>query len=127
MASNKKLGQRTSLDTDSQASAVRKTFNEARTKLPFAFLTSRTFCMVSGVMLKLTGVGITLAFCGWRLKGYHQVRIHLRLQTCLFTYFTHLTMHNELTVLTQIFGQQGALQITAEGVLRRKQGRHNTD
>lgn len=36
-------------------------------------------------------------------------------------------MHNELTVLTQIFGQQGALQITAEGVLRRKQGRHNTD
>lgn len=36
-------------------------------------------------------------------------------------------MHNELTVLTQIFGQQGALQITAEGVLRQKQERHNTN
>lgn len=32
-------------------------------------------------------------------------------------------MHNKLTVLTQIFGQQGAFQVTAEGVLRRKHKR----
>lgn len=30
------------------------------------FLTSRVFCRVSGVMVKLTGVGTTLAFCGWK-------------------------------------------------------------
>lgn len=27
-------------------------------------------------------------------------------------------MHDELTVLAQVFGQQGTLQVTAEGVLR---------
>lgn len=32
-------------------------------------------------------------------------------------------MHNKLAVLTQIFGQQGAFQVTAEGVLRRKHKR----
>lgn len=28
--------------------------------------TSRMFCRVSGVMVKLTGVGTTLVFCGWK-------------------------------------------------------------
>lgn len=31
-------------------------------------LTSRAFCRVSGVMVKLTGVGKTLAFCGCELN-----------------------------------------------------------
>lgn len=44
---------------------------------------------------------------------YQRVRV--------FADFTHLTMYDELTVLTQILGQQGALQITAEGVLRSKE------
>lgn len=30
-------------------------------------------------------------------------------------------MHNELTVPAQVFGQQGALHVTAQGVLRRRQ------
>lgn len=29
-------------------------------------LTSLAFCRVSGVMVKLTGVGMTLAFCGYK-------------------------------------------------------------
>lgn len=34
--------------------------------------------------------------------------------------FTHLTVNNELAVLAQVFGQQRALHVTAERVLRRK-------
>lgn len=126
MSSNKKLWQRTSLDTCRNVSTVTAALNKPRTLLLFVFLTSRTFCMVSGVMLKLTGMGTTLAFCGWILKGTQcKNKSYITNKSAFLTgwEFAHLTMHNELAVLTQIFGQQGAFQVTAEGVLRRKHKR----
>lgn len=36
-------------------------------------------------------------------------------------FFTHLAVHDEFAAPAQIFGQQGALHVTAEGVLRSEQ------
>lgn len=93
-------------------------------------------------MVKLTGVGKTLAFCGCKSNQYvnygaenvehpsldcwtkQQYKLYLlhHCQRYEFNYscLAHLTVHNELAALAQVFGQQRAFQVTAECVLRKR-------
>lgn len=58
-------------------------------------------------------------------KQYPQYLSHRRLRYTLNeSRVTHLTVHNELAALAQVFGQQRAFQVTAECVLRKRAKAH---